>query len=106
MGTRLELDAELRKILFAWNPDAGIYYQPPASVHMVYPCIRYEYENPHTMHADNIPYLEHQRYTITVIDRNPDSTLPDLIRKHFPYCTKERVRKADNLYHFPLTLFY
>lgn len=71
MDLRLELHAELVAALGS----SHVYYQPPPTVKMVYPCIVYQRDNEDRTYADNHGYLMYDRYQVTVIDRNPDSVL-------------------------------
>jgi hypothetical protein len=77
MGTRLELHALLEIILGSKN----VYFQPPPDFKMKYPCIIYERNKIYSRYADNIPYNLQKQYNITVIDANPDSTIPDAVSK-------------------------
>lgn len=99
--TRLTLHEELCEVLGSPN----CYFSPPSA--MVYPCIRYIREAPYTEPADNIEYMEVQRWTITIIDTNPDSNIPDRLKAKFKhYCMKDREYTTDGLYHFVYTLYY
>lgn len=99
--TRLALDAELREILESSN----CYFTPPST--MQYPCIRYVRETPLVMDADNLSYHERDRWTVTVIDYNPDSEIPGRLKAHFKrYCRKDREYTTDGLYHFVFNLYY
>ena len=97
--TRLELHEILCEVLGSRN----VYYQPPETIRMKYPCIVYEPQAMNTWHADNYPYAIHDRYRVIVIDQNPDSILPKKIaqlqgaRAAQPY-------NADNLHHWPFDL--
>ena len=42
---------------------------------MEFPCITYERGTWETRHANDKPYLHDIRYTVTVIDKDPDSPL-------------------------------
>lgn len=102
MARRLELHEELCNILGSRN----VYYQPPASVKMKYPCIRYSSDGNDVVHANNRVYKNVKRYEGVVIDSNPDSTIPDAILEHFEMCSLAPGYTADNLNHFPFTLYY
>lgn len=99
MGSRLQLQTVLEEIT------EHVYFQPPSNVLMTYPCVRYAWENDDTKHADNRPYRHTKRYQVTVIDRNPDSDLPDQVRD-LPLCSMQRTFAADNLNHWVFTLFF
>jgi len=102
MGTRLELHQKLTDILGS----SHAYYQPPESIKMTYPCIVYSRSSGDTEFADNLPYRITRRYQITVIDKDPDSSIPDAIAMAFPMCMFDRAYTADNLNHFVLNLYY
>jgi hypothetical protein len=46
-----------------------------------------------------------KKYQITVVDRNPDSILPDTVEE-LDYCQFNRFFTADNLNHWVFTLFF
>jgi hypothetical protein len=83
----------------------NVYFQPPISILMQYPCIRYARDNSKLEHADNRLYKHTKRYQVTVIDRNPDSELPDLVVE-LPLCSMDRYFVADDLNHYVFTLFF
>ena len=98
MATRLELH---QKLLALCN---NVYYQPPETFKMAYPCIIYNLEQDDLLHADDLAYIRHKRYSITIVDRNPDSMLPDSFSEAFN-ARMERHYTADNLHHFSYTIF-
>lgn len=101
MSRRLELQTLLETILGNRN----VYYQPPASVMMRYPAIvysRYDIEN---VHANNNVYAQYTAYSVTVIDKNPDSEFVKKISM-LPLCSFDRHYVADNLNHDVFTLYY
>lgn len=102
MANRLDLHKELRELL----DSANVYFQPPASLSMKYPCIKYSLTSIDIRHADDSNYTNDRQYTIMVIDSNPDSEIPDRILNHFRMCSFDRSYTADNLNHFVLTLYY
>lgn len=101
MDRRLELHEILVSILGGRN----VYFQPPPSIRMKYPCIVYELDDIHTMKADNSKYADKRRYKITVIDSDPDSEFIDKLLE-LQYCSFDRFYAADNLNHFVFTLYY
>jgi hypothetical protein len=101
MGTRLELQTLLSGLL--GNPN--VYFQAPPNNEMQYPCIIYAWDDTKTDFADNSPYRRSKRYQVTVIDRNPDSLIPDDIAQ-LPLSSMEQTFKADNLNHFVFTLYF
>ena len=102
MASRLELHEELCTILGSRN----VYFQPPESVKMKYDAIRYELGGKDIKRADNRLYRFTNQYDGVVITRNPDTTIPDAILAHFEMCGFGRPYIADNLNHYPFTLYY
>ena len=81
-----------------------VYYQPPESVKLVYPCIIYERKSGDTDYADDLPYKFTMSYTVTVIDKNPDSEIPDKVAM-LPMCRMDRCFTSDNLNHSVFVLY-
>jgi hypothetical protein len=102
MASRLSLHEEFCEILESRN----VYFQSPPSLKMVYPCIRYSKSAPDLKRANDGVYSNTNRYDGVVIDPNPDSTIPDQILAHFPMCSLGDCYTADNLNHFPFTIYY
>lgn len=101
MAPRLELQEKLVALLESDN----VYFQPPASVQMKYPCIVYTRDFVLTTWANDKPYNREVRYLVTVIDRNPDSVIPDKVGA-LPKCVFDRFYTADNLNHNVFKLFF
>lgn len=102
MGDRLKLHEELCSLLGSRN----VYFQPPESLKMNYPCIRYNLSNRSSSFANDSVYEMRNQYNIIVIDRDPDSTIDVRLLTHFKYCTFTRYYTADNLNHYQLRLNY
>lgn len=100
MNTRLELHEKLCEILGSRN----VYFQPPESVKMRYPAIRYSRDDIDDIYADDLSYIQSPTYQIIVIDPNPDSEIPMKI-KQLPMCTYDRHYAADNLNHDVFTIY-
>ena len=101
MAQRLELQALLVDLLGSNN----VYFQPPPTVQMSYPCIVYKRDSIQTDFADDKPYSIAKRYLVTVIDQNPDGTLIDKVAA-LPKCIHDRFYTADNLNHDVFRLFF
>lgn len=84
---------------------AEVYFQPPSNKSMVYPCIRYEIDSESVQYADNRRHRTDMRYTVTIIDRNPDSAIPNKVAE-LPLCSFNRFYTADNLNHFVYNLYF
>jgi hypothetical protein len=107
MDKRLELHEILCELVNITEPngDRHTYFDPPASVKMKYPAIRYARKRIENTYANNSVYGQKNSYELTVIYDNPDS---DLVRKVslLPMCTHDRHYKADNLNHDTFTIYY
>jgi len=101
MAPRLELQATFIDILGTND----VYFQPPPSVMMSYPCIVYSRDDEDTRFADNRPYNRKWRYQVTVIDRDPDSVIKEKVSE-LPLCVYDRFYTADNLNHDVYKLFF
>lgn len=102
MASRLDLQTELETILGSRN----VYFQPPASLRMQYDAIRYELGGKDIARANNRLYKFVNQYEGVVITRDPDTTIPDKLLSHFEMCSFGRPYTADNLNHYPFTLYY
>lgn len=101
MAQRLELQTLLEELIGSSN----VYFQPPPSIIMSYPCIVYHRNRAVTEFADNIPYNSKKQYLVTVIDADPDSDIPGKVAK-LPSCSFDRFFTADNLNHDVFNLFF
>ena len=102
MASRLQLQTELETILGTRN----VYFQPPEGFKLQYPCIIYQLDAIRDNRANDKIYTKKKQYAITIIDRDPDSIIPDTILESFNYCSFDRFFTSDQLNHFVLTLFY
>ena len=101
MASRLELQKKLEELLGTKN----VYYQPPETVKMTYPAIRYSKSRIETRKAEDSIYLKNIRYEVIVIDPRPDNPVIDKLLE-LPHCSYDRHYKSDNLNHDALTLYY
>jgi hypothetical protein len=72
---------------------------------MQYPAIVYERDSSLTRFAGNLPYNIRKRYLVTVIDRDPDSEIPDKVAA-LPSCTHNRYFAAESLNHDVFYLYF
>lgn len=84
---------------------SNVYFQPPNGLHMEYPCIVYKRDVASTDYAGNNPYRYTKRYQVTVIDKLPDSGIPDMVAA-LPMCVHNRFYTADNLNHDVFNLYF
>ena len=95
--------SELQEILKGIVPK--VYFQPPGNTKMTYPCIVYARDTIDVQYADNSPYRHAKRYSVTVIDRNPDSDLVEKVSQ-LPLTAHNRYFAADDLNHDVFTLYF
>jgi hypothetical protein len=93
----------LQEVLADIVPD--VYFQPPTNTQIEYPCIVYRLDDHRADYANNGKYNSSKRYQVTVIDRNPDSELPDQVFE-LPLCEFDRFFTADGLNHWVYNLFF
>lgn len=98
---RLTLHNELITILGSNK----VYFQPPSTIKMDYPCIIYKKDADNPTYANDKRYLGMKRYLVTVVDRNPDSLIPDKVVQ-LPYCAFVNHLTVDNLNHDIYALYY
>lgn len=98
---RLKLQELLEEILGTRN----VYFQPPANVKMNYPAIVYQRDALDSKFAGNRPYSLTKRYEVTIIDRDPDSSIPDRVAA-LPLSSFSRHFVVDNLNHDVYTLYF
>lgn len=104
---RLQLHDILCGILSCPNHGKGCraYYQPPESVKMEYPAIVYALDDIENTFANDGVYLSGRKYSVTVIDYDPDSPLIGKVAA-LPTCRFNRPYTKDNLNHYVFELFF
>lgn len=101
MASRLDLQTQLEELLGSRN----VYYQPPESIKLNYPCIIYELNRIRNLSANNNKYKINRSYRLTLIDRDPDSDLVEPILE-LPMCSFDRSFSSDGLTHFVFEIYY
>ena len=101
MASRLDL----HEILCGVLNSRSCYFQPPSSVRMQYPAIRYSIKEVDKRSADDIAYRKLPCYELILIDKNPDSEFIEKLLD-LPYCSYDRHYESDNLNHDVFTLYF
>lgn len=101
----LDRREQLHEVLCGILKSRNAYFQPPESVRMNYPAIVYELADIPSLYANNRVYLSGQKYTVTLIDKDPESPLVGKVAA-LPTCKFNRPYQADNLNHWVFTLHY
>jgi hypothetical protein len=97
--------SDLQVILTGLDGVQAAYFQPGQNVTIQDPCIVYERDDSWAAFADNVKHLLKKRYTVTVVDRMPDSPIPDQV-ENLPYSRFDRFFVANGLNHFVFQLFF
>lgn len=100
----MEARLHLHKILCDILGSKHVYFQPPESVKLQYPAIIYTCDNLQNTFADDQVYLQHTAYQVTVVDKDPDSSIAAQISR-LPLCKFVRHYNSENLNHFVFTLY-
>lgn len=105
--TRLKWE-DIRDILYTIHDTKNVYYNPPSSIQMKFPCFRFEMNNTDIKYADNVSYMRTKRWTITYISRDVEDIDPVIkeMLDAFKYCTQETQFKSDNLQHVVFNLYF
>lgn len=97
--------SELQELLTSLEGVKDAYIQAPTEG-MQYPCVMIERGGLNDVKfADNEKFRILKRYDITVIDRIPDSDIPDLV-ENIPYTEFNRFFRANGLNHFVFQLYF
>ena len=101
MGNRLDFHEVLKSIPGV----AEVHFQPPTGLMLEYPCIVYERDREAAFPADDLKYRTLLGYSVTVIDPDPDSQIPDYVSE-LKYSSFADHFKADQLNHDVYRVFY
>lgn len=98
-ANRLALRDKLHSIMEECGETPKLYFQPPETVKLEYPCIVYYFNTFLNDYADNAPYHTRLSFTATYITRDYDSKVPIRMAKE-PMFRFDRQYTSDNLYHY------
>lgn len=98
---RTELQTIFEEILGSRN----VYFQPPESLKLKYPCIVYNLNTLPKKSADNIAYINHRQYLATLIDKDPDSDFVDPLDE-LPLCSMDRTYISEGLNHWVFRIYF
>ena len=99
--SRVELHTLLKNTLGSTN----IYFDPPESFKLKFPCIVYSLDNNYLIKADNKNYIGMKRYTMIYITQNADDSMTDVL-EDLDYCSLNRTYSSDNFYHYAYTIYF
>lgn len=103
MANRLDLHNKLRSLL---GGSSNVYFQPPESLLLKYPCIVYKLSTTPTTFADDKVYKFTRGYDVTYITRDPDDDMIDQMFELFKNKVRyDRSFASDNLNHYVFTVY-
>ena len=101
MAPRTQLQSLLETLLGSEN----VYFNPPVTTQIAYPCIIYSRDLSNVQHADNEPFRRTKRYQVKLISEDPDDgTFEELAG--LPMSTHSRSFKVGQLNHDVFDIFY
>ena len=96
-----QMDSKTRRLYETLQNVIGsegpVYYSPPNKLE--YPCILLEIAKYLSTPADDTKYIRQTQYTITVITRDVNSTLPSRVYESLDYISHDKKFVSDRLYH-------
>ena len=102
MNRRLDLHEKLKNIIGNDN----VYFQPPASVQLSYPCVIYSIGSGDAKHADGMVYSYINNYDLLFIFKKPNIEIIEQVLGVLPMCRMTRAYVADNLNHYAFSVYY
>lgn len=107
MGERLDKRLKFHEELCDVLGSRNVWFNPGSDTKLVYDCIVYKRSNPDIKWADNIGYIGHDLWRVTVISRDPDCDVVDKLLKRFKMASiVTPTYPADGLYHDVLNIYY
>lgn len=101
--TLIDKSQELQSLFMQFC--SNVYYQPPESIKMSYPAIKFKRSDIRNTFANDNVYKQSHFYEITVIDYDPDSMIVEQLSQ-LPKIKFDRHYVFDNLHHDVFTIYY
>lgn len=102
MNNRLELHQKLVGLIGNDN----VYFQPPASVKMSYPCVVYNVGTGNAKYANDSLYNYTHRYDVTFIYKKPNLEIIEQVLSTLPKSSMSRSYCVENLNHYVFSVYY
>lgn len=99
---RLELHEKLVTLLGSRN----VYFQPPETLKLKFPCIIYNFQRGDTLKANDRTYRIYDCYQITYVTKDPEDSKIDEFLESFQMINHDRHFTSDNLNHYIYSLYY
>lgn len=101
MRSRLDLQTLLESIVGKGH----VYFQPPESVKLTFPCIVYNLSGYENQNADDMKYLSNKKYDVLYITKKPDDPVIDQI-EGLKGVRFNRWYANDAINHYSYTIIY
>lgn len=101
MATRAQLHSKLE----ALPGVEKVYFCPPETLKLTYPCIIYRLSGIEDTFADNEAYHSVKAYSVTLISKEPNFQIVDAINL-LPHTKMERYYSSNNLHHYTFKLYF
>lgn len=102
MGNRIELHTLISSVM---PEGVTVYFQPPNSINLQFPCVIYSRTGKAENFAGNELYNSKYEYSVLVISRDPDNDLSEQLVK-IPFTSYDRRYEANGLYHDVVKLYF
>lgn len=102
MNRRLDLSAKLHLILGNDN----VYFQPPKTQIIKYPCCIYHLGRGSAKHADDTAYNYVQSYELKFIFKQSNEGFIKHVLNCLTLCSFDRSYTVDGLYHYVFNIYY
>ena len=102
MHNRSELNKKLERLIGSSN----VYFQPPTSVQLSYPCVIYTLGTGDMKRADDSVYMYTHSYEVTFIYKRPNIDIVEQVLKTFSMSSVYRIYVSDNLNHYAFRIYY
>lgn len=102
MPSRIDMQAKLEHILGSRN----VYFEPPESVMLRYPCFVYKRRPTSLRRADDSAYTRINHYEVTYISKDPDSGIIDTMLDNYQMCSHSQTFTTDTLSHEVFDVYY
>lgn len=83
----------------------NVYYNPPSTIKIHYPCIIYKLKDIMTNRASNKVYSLDHVYEVSLIGTKVTDDTKDKLMTNIPYCEFNNSYISDNLYHYVYTIY-
>ena len=97
---------EFHELLCTMLDSRNVYFQPPETIKLHYPCIVYSAGEDQILHADNYGYFKADCYEVQIIAKDPTFELFETFTSKWQYAREKVPFTADNLNHHNYTVYF